>query len=104
MEFKDSAAVITGAASGMGEKTALTLAERGANVVVVDMDEDGLYETVSLVEDKTSSEVVPVVADVSKEEDVKQFTSKAIEELGKIDILHNNAGVSRNRLQLRRFL
>ena len=91
--FSDMAAVITGAGSGMGRATARLFADRGADVVVVDIDGDEAEETVSLIEDKGGS-AVAAAADVSDADDVSRFVDRTVDEFGRIDVLHNNAGVA----------
>lgn len=91
--FSDMAAVITGAGSGMGRATARLFADRGADVVVVDIDGDAAEETVSLIEDKGGS-AVAAAADVSDADDVSRFVDRTVDEFGRIDVLHNNAGVA----------
>ncbi|WP_373757937.1 SDR family NAD(P)-dependent oxidoreductase [Jeotgalibaca porci] len=92
MLLNDKVAIITGAGSGFGRATAELYAKEGAKVVVVDYNEETAQETVSRIEEKGGS-AVAVKADVSKEEDVKNFIQKAMDNFGKIDILFNNAGI-----------
>ncbi|WP_202935041.1 SDR family oxidoreductase [Halorussus amylolyticus] len=90
----DTVAVITGAGSGMGRATARLFAERGADVVVVDLDDDAASETVSSIERaEGDSSAVAVTADVSDADDVAGFVERTVEEFGRIDVLHNNAGI-----------
>jgi 3-oxoacyl-[acyl-carrier protein] reductase len=91
--FSDMAAVITGAGSGMGRATVRLFADRGADVVVVDIDGDAAEETVSLIEDKRDS-AVAAAADVSDADDVSRFVDRTVDEFGRIDVLHNNAGIA----------
>ena len=94
MALTDVAAAITGAGSGFGRATARLFAERGANVVAVDVDADGLEETAALVDaDDSPGTVVTAEADVSDGEDVAAFVQATVDEFGGIDVLHNNAGV-----------
>jgi 3-oxoacyl-[acyl-carrier protein] reductase len=91
--FSDTAAAITGAGSGMGRATARLFADRGADVVVVDIDEDAAEETVSLIGDEGGS-AVAAAADVSDADNVSGFVDQTVDEFGRIDMLHNNAGVA----------
>lgn len=94
MALRDKAAAITGAGSGFGRATARLFAERGANVVAVDIDADALAETASLAEaDGSPGTVVTAEADVSDGDDVAAFVQATVDEFGRIDVLHNNAGV-----------
>ncbi|QLG28879.1 SDR family oxidoreductase [Halorarum halophilum] len=94
MVLRDKATVVTGAGSGMGRATARLFAERGARVAVVDLDGDAAAETAATIEaDDGDGAAVPVTADVSDPEDVASFVERTVEEFGRIDVLHNNAGV-----------
>jgi NAD(P)-dependent dehydrogenase (short-subunit alcohol dehydrogenase family) len=84
-------AVVTGAASGIGEAVARTFAANGAKVVVVDRD----AERLKLVTDEIASHgwvVQPVVADVTDEQSVIDFFGWARETWGSVDLLVNSAG------------
>ena len=86
-------AIITGAGSGLGQATALRLAEEGINIAVVDINETGGNETVELVK-KLGVDAFFVKADVSKLADVKNYVEKTVEKFGTIDYFFNNAGIS----------
>ena len=92
--FADQAMIITGAGSGLGQAVAERLAADGANLVLVDMNPQGLEDTKQLVE-QANSEVQTelVTADVTKEEDVKKYVNTAVSTFGKIDGFFNNAGI-----------
>lgn len=86
-------AIITGGGSGIGQSTALRLAEEKVNIVVVDVNDKGGNETVELVK-KLGVDAIFVKADVSKQEEVKNYVEKAVEKFKKIDYFFNNAGIS----------
>lgn len=90
--LKDKIAVVTGAASGIGQATAIEFAERGADLVVSDVNETGLAETVSAIEAK-GRRAVALGVDVSRPEQVEAMIRKTVETFGRIDLLMNNAGV-----------
>ena len=87
-------ALVTGATHGMGRATAILLAKMGAKVAVADIlrtpEEGG--ETVEMIK-KEGGEAFFHQTDVSKASEVKKMISKTVEQYGRIDILHNNAGV-----------
>jgi 3-oxoacyl-[acyl-carrier protein] reductase len=85
-------AVITGAASGFGRDIALKYAELGAKLVLNDINEKGLEETVKLVKSKFGTEVLPIKADVSSWDEVDQMRKKAFSSFDNIFVLVNNAG------------
>ncbi|MFF0555214.1 SDR family NAD(P)-dependent oxidoreductase [Streptomyces sp. NPDC004266] len=80
----DRVCVITGAASGIGRATAERFLREGAHVIAADVDEERLA---------TLDGVVPVVGDVSREEDARRMTGTAVERFGRLDVLVANAGV-----------
>lgn len=88
----DKVAVITGAADGIGRATARLFAAEGAKVVLGDINEEGLKETLELVK-KEGGEAIGKKTDVSVEEDVKALIQLALTTYSQIDILVNNAGI-----------
>ena len=88
--FENKVAIVTGGASGIGKSTAVAFAQRGAKVVVADM-QDG-SETLDLIK-KTGGEGIFVKCDVSQENDVKILVEKTIGAYGRLDYGVNNAGV-----------
>ncbi len=88
-------AIVTGAASGMGRATAALLASEGAKVVVADVDDAGAAETVSQIA-AAGGEAVAVVGDHSVNKDVQEIVGTALSNYGRVDALHNNAGILRS--------
>lgn len=86
-------AIVTGAGSGIGRATARRLARAGANIVVVDIDEQWGRETTRMVESEGAAGVF-ALADVTKEPDVARVVDITVHHFKRIDILVNNAGVS----------
>jgi NAD(P)-dependent dehydrogenase (short-subunit alcohol dehydrogenase family) len=89
VRLEGKVAIVTGAGQGIGAATARRMAEEGARVVVSDVNE----ETGRAVAEGIGSEAVFVKADVSQLGDVKQLMSATIDAFGRLDVLHNNAGV-----------
>ena len=85
-------ALVTGAGAGMGRSHAVLLAERGANVIVADIDRAAAEETAAMVRAKGRKAQV-IVRDVSQVAPFQQDIAAAAAALGTIDILVNNAGV-----------
>ena len=91
-EFDGSVAIVTGAGSGIGRATAELFAERGARVVVSDIDEDGGAGTVRRIED-AGGEAAFIGADISSPEDCRALVDGAVERFGGLDVACNNAGI-----------
>ena len=92
MRLKDKVALITGAASGIGQASALTFAREGAKVVVVDIEEKASEETVATIRDAGGA-ATAFCADVSDAKAVRGMINAAVEAYGRLDILFNNAGI-----------
>lgn len=86
-------AVITGAADGIGRATAILFAREGAKLVLADINEKGLEETVNLAKENTN-DIAGKPTDVAKESDVEALINLAVQTYGRIDILCNNAGIT----------
>ncbi|MFW9865167.1 MAG: SDR family NAD(P)-dependent oxidoreductase [Candidatus Thorarchaeota archaeon] len=86
--------LITGGASGLGRGTAYAFAEGGADLVLVDINQDLLYETSKDIERETKQKVLPIICDVADVKQVKKMTEQAFSELDNIYILFNNAGTA----------
>ncbi len=92
MEIRGKAAVITGAGSGIGQAVAVRLAREGASVVVVDINETGGAETVKQITEAGGAATF-VRADVTVEAEARRMLDAALQKYGRLDILHNNAGI-----------
>jgi len=93
-------ALVTGAARGIGQAIARTLAEAGADVAVCDLNAEWLAETAALVE-AAGRRVQCFAADVSSAPAVEATVTGTLAAFGKLDILVNNAGITRDTLLVR---
>ena len=89
--------LITGAAQGIGKGAAQVFAELGSKLVLFDLKEEVLKETASELE-KSGTEVLPLVCDVSNEEQIDASIEKAVNRFGRIDVLINCAGITNSSL------
>jgi NAD(P)-dependent dehydrogenase (short-subunit alcohol dehydrogenase family) len=92
MRFEGRAAIVTGAAHGIGEATAHLLAREGASVVLADVHVRG--EDVAAAIRETGARASFVQADVGVEGDVHDVVAHAIEQFGRLDVLVNNAAMT----------
>ncbi len=98
--MKGQTAIITGAGRGIGKAIGEAFAGRGVNIVVVDVNPDMAKETASELE-KLGIRSVGLKADVSNSSDVGALFETAQKEFGKVEILVNNAGITRDGLLMR---
>lgn len=90
MQLKNKIAVVTGAASGIGQATACLMAKEGAQVVAADINEQGLHRTVNTIEEQGGQATV-CVTDLERAEDIVRMVQCAEEVYGGLHVLHNNA-------------
>ena len=97
----DKVAMITGATRGIGKQIALTLANEGYNIVLnYRTENDELIQAKNEIESK-NVKCLTVQGDVTNFEDCKQMIESAINEFGKVDVLVNNAGITKDMLLAR---
>ena len=94
MELKDKAILITGGSSGIGKATAKLMVEKGAKVAITARGEERLQKVANEIG------VLPIQADVSNPADIEKTYKTFIEEFGHLDVLVNNAGLSRGSNEL----
>ena len=98
MSFNGKTAVITGASRGIGRAIAEVLAERGADIVVADINEAQAQSTAQEIAEATGRRALPLMVNVSDLSNCQAMIDKALAEFGKVDILVNNAGITRDNL------
>ncbi|MCM3032040.1 SDR family NAD(P)-dependent oxidoreductase [Niallia sp. MER 6] len=92
MNFKDKVIIVTGAAGGIGKEVVKKVANGGAKVVLVDLNNEAI-ESVQAELQLTENNSLVVQTDVSNEENVKNYVDQTIAKFGRIDGFVNNAGV-----------
>jgi NAD(P)-dependent dehydrogenase (short-subunit alcohol dehydrogenase family) len=99
-ELTGKKAFVTGASRGIGQVIAVAFAEAGADVAIVARSADGLAETASDIE-AVGRKAVVIPADVTSDEEVGAAVGTAIDQLGYVDIVVNNAGGSNFMVEFR---
>ena len=100
MNVEESVIVITGAAGGLGAAMARRFAAQGARLALLDFNPEMLAETASAL-DADPKDVLALPCDVSKEADVDNAFERITEHFGGLDVLVNNAGITRDALTLK---
>ena len=97
MDLKDKVVVVTGSGRGLGRGMALSFAKKGANIAVVDLNEEDIAETVKLCEE-AGVKAKGYKVNVAKEEEVEALFSDVVAEFGSLHVTINNAGITRDGL------
>ncbi|MCD6257935.1 3-oxoacyl-ACP reductase FabG [Candidatus Aerophobetes bacterium] len=97
MRLKDKKAAVTGAARGIGRAIALKLAREGADVIVADINLEGVQKVAEEIKNM-GRKAVDLKVDVSIKEEAEKIINTAKDELGRLDILVNNAGINRDAM------
>jgi NAD(P)-dependent dehydrogenase (short-subunit alcohol dehydrogenase family) len=92
MRLAGKVALITGAGSGQGQEAAVLFAKEGAKVIVTDIDEEGVKQTVDLVKG-SGGEAAGRVMDVANSEHIQDCVAFTVRVFGTLNVLYNNAGV-----------
>jgi 3-oxoacyl-[acyl-carrier protein] reductase len=100
MLLSEKVSLITGAGNGIGRATALRFAREGSHLVICDLDQGGL-ETTAQEAAQTGAPVVPLLGNVTIRADVQRIVETALAQFGRLDILINNAGVTRDSMTTR---
>ncbi|CEG23771.1 Levodione reductase [Planococcus massiliensis] len=94
INYNDKVVIITGGGSGLGRAAALSIAQQGGKLVLVDMNQNGLEDTKKqILAAAPEAQVELVEANVTNEEEVKNYVQFTIDKFGKIDGFFNNAGI-----------
>lgn len=83
--------------SGIGLESAILFASEGAHVVCADIRAEAVDKTIALIKEivKDAPKAIAVTCDVGKEKDIENMVNKAVEEFGRLDVVFNNAGISK---------
>lgn len=100
MNLKDKVIAITGGGQGLGRAMAVQLASKGAKLALIDLNEDKLHETVGLCRE-VGGEAKLYVSNVTDETDVEQLFAAIPKDMGALDGLINNAGITRDGLLIK---
>jgi len=95
MRLKDKVAIVTGSGRGIGEGIVLRFAEEGAKIVINDVNEADANAAVEKVK-AAGGQAVAVIGSVASREVVQNMVDTAIKEFGTLDIMVNNAGITRD--------
>lgn len=100
MRLSERAAIVTGGSRGIGRSIALHLAEQGAAVVLAGRSSAPLEQVAQEIRSQ-GGQALPVTCDVTSNDDVERLMAEALDSFGKIHILVNNAGITRDGLLMR---
>ena len=89
-------AIVTGAASGIGRASAMMLAREGASVIVTDLDENAGHATIEAIVSE-GGKAIFLRQDVTDEQGWIEIVAETLERFGRLDVLHNNAGVQKSK-------
>ncbi len=97
MDFTGKTVIVTGSARGIGRTIAERFAKAGARIVISDIDDDAVKQ----VAGEMPGEAVGIKADVTKADEVEKLIAGALEKFGHVDVVVNNAGITRDTLMIR---
>lgn len=104
MEFQNQTVIVTGSTQGIGREIAVKFGAQGANVIIngidIPMQKELAEQAVAEIE-ASGGKAAYMLCDVSKQEDTKALVAFALETFGKIDVIVNNAGITRDNLIMR---
>jgi len=97
MDFTGKTVIVTGSARGIGLAIAKNFSEKGANVVISDIDQ----EMVETVASEFKTPVIGIKANVTESAEVENLFKQTIDKFGSVDVVVNNAGITRDTLMIR---
>lgn len=100
MNLSNRVAIVTGSGQGIGREIALLLAERGASVVISDVNEATAKAVAAEIESKNVKSIA-VTANVTVSAEVNKLVEQTLSSFGHVDILVNNAGITKDNLLMR---
>jgi 3-oxoacyl-[acyl-carrier protein] reductase len=101
MRFENQVAVVTGAGRGIGHAIAVRLAKEGARIASVSRSEENARRTAEEINNNHPGAAKAYAVDVADHAAVQQISARILKEFGRVDILINNAGVTRDGLSMR---
>lgn len=101
LQLDDKIAIVTGGAQGIGRAIAELLAKRGAHVAIADINLEKAQATAQAITDTTGCRTIAVHVDVADSASTQAMVDRTIAEFGRIDLLINNAGTTRDNLIVR---
>ncbi len=100
MKLAEKVAIVTGSTRGIGKAIAEELARQGAKVVITGRNESAAHQVAAAIQEP-GGQAMAIPADVSRMEDAQKLVKETLDQWGRIDILINNAGITRDNLLLR---
>jgi NAD(P)-dependent dehydrogenase (short-subunit alcohol dehydrogenase family) len=97
MLLKNTVSIITGGSRGIGKAIAFLFAKEGSDIVLADIDLEGIKNIADEITSKTGRKCIAINVDISKKADVEKMVSATMKEFGKVDVLVNNAGILLHR-------
>ena len=101
MRLKDKVAIITGGAQGIGRAIAETFAREGAKLALIDVVLENVQKTAAEIQAQYKVDAIGIKGDVTKIDDIEAGIKQVVDKFGKIDVLVNNAGITKDNLVIR---
>ena len=91
--LNDRVAIVTGGGQGLGRAICLRLAKEGCHVVIADIQEKGINETIKVIKQTNGKRAYGIITDITNEVQVINMVNTAVSNFGKLDIMVSNAGI-----------